>query len=80
MDFECCIYRYDIECHCYPDGCRTCVTNPYAVDDEEDAIQVKNSVQVKSEREEDLPCVRGNGRCEECHCYAECFEEREEED
>lgn len=28
----------------------------------------------------DTPCVRGDGRCEDCPCYAECFEERKEED
>ena len=36
MDWDCCVYRTDIECHCYPDGCRTCIVNPYAVDDEEE--------------------------------------------
>ena len=36
MDWDCCVYRYDIECHCYPDGCRTCIVNPYAVDEEDE--------------------------------------------
>ena len=27
MDWDCCVYRYDIECHCYP-NCRGCDINP----------------------------------------------------
>ena len=79
MDWDCCVYRNDIECHCYPDGCRTCVVNPYAVDDEEEQTPA-NIPPYKDKNDDDSSCVRGDGTCTECPHYTVCFAEREEED